>query len=381
MNKNSKRIILISAVLIAFCAAFWFFTDIFIYMFAALILSILGSPLVNLLMRIKIKKHFLPKSVAATLTLIVITLILSGIFYLLFPLLAYEIQQLSAIDPALVIAGINDGLVNFETFLRENHLVNKDFHLSEIIISQTNNFISSINVTAIFGNIIDVLSTAFIFIFSVIFMTYFSLKDNHIFWKMIKKMIPISLRNNFDNIIEETKNQLIRYFGGVLIEMTIVGVLEGLLCYFFGVPNALLIGVIGGVLNIIPYVGPLIAGGIAIVIGATSTLPLGISETVVGMICLKITIAFVIVKLLDDFIIQPTISGKSVNAHPLEIFIVILVAGRIGGIWGMMFAVPAYTLVRIIIKEFFSQYFISTVSGNDSSPTINSEEEETETQD
>ena len=72
---------------------------------------------------------------------------------------------------------------------------------------------------------------------------------------------------------------------------------------------------------------------------------------------IKIVAAFIIVKLLDDFILQPIISGKSVNAHPLEIFVVILVAGKVGGIFGMIFAVPAYTLLRIIIREFFSQYY------------------------
>jgi predicted PurR-regulated permease PerM len=72
---------------------------------------------------------------------------------------------------------------------------------------------------------------------------------------------------------------------------------------------------------------------------------------------LKTIIAFVITKLLDDFILQPFIYGKSVQAHPLEIFIVILVAGKLGGIIAMIFAVPAYSLCRIVIKEFFGKYY------------------------
>lgn len=359
MNKNSKRIILIFIVLVAFFAAAWYFMDIFIYMFIAVILSILGSPLVKLLMRIKIKKFSLPKSAAAALTLVVIVVILSFLFYLLFPLVAFEVQQLSKIDPQLFIGSVQDGLMQFENYLHQNGFVSKDFHLSELIMSQLSGIVSSINISSLFGNVLDIFSGAFICVFSVIFMTYFALKDNHIFWKMIKKMIPLSLRGNFDNILEETKSQLIRYFGGVLSEMALVGTLEGVFCYILGVPNAMLIGFIGGLLNIIPYVGPLMAGGIAALIGVTSTLGIDPSEAAISLVLFKVVGAFVLVKLLDDFIFQPVICGKSVNAHPLEIFVVILVSGRIGGILGMIFAVPAYTLVRIIVKEFFSQYFIA----------------------
>ena len=101
-------------------------------------------------------------------------------------------------------------------------------------------------------------------------MTFFALKDNHVFWKMLKKMIPTSLRANFDNILVATKGQLIRYFTGVLSEMLIVGSLVGLICYFLGVPSSLLIGFVAGLLNIIPYVGPLIAVAVSIVVGITS---------------------------------------------------------------------------------------------------------------
>ncbi|HPT52841.1 MAG TPA: AI-2E family transporter [Bacteroidales bacterium] len=359
MKTNSKRIILISFVLIAFIAAFWYFTDIFIYMFVAVVLSVLGSPLVKLLTKLNIKGRHLPKSAAAALTLVVTISILSGFVYLLFPLVAYEIQQLSQINPDLITDNVSNMLLNIETFLHENELVNADFQLSGIITGQINQYLSAINVSTIFGNIIDVFFSTFIFVFSVIFMTYFSLKDNHIIWTMIKKMIPVSLRENFDNILGQTKNQLIRYFGGVLSEMVIVGTLEGLLCYFLGVPNALLIGVIGGFLNIIPYVGPLIAAFVAIFVGITSLLPSVPSQEMISIVIFKTIGTFVVVKLIDDFILQPVISGKSVNAHPLEMFIVILLAGRIGGVLGMMFAVPAYTVIRIIVKEFYSQYFIA----------------------
>ena len=72
---------------------------------------------------------------------------------------------------------------------------------------------------------------------------------------------------------------------------------------------------------------------------------------------IKIVAAFGVAKMIDDFILQPFIYGKQTHSHPLEIFIVILMAGYIGGIFAMIFAVPAYTLLRIIVNEFFGSKF------------------------
>lgn len=356
METNFKRIILIMLVLGIFCAMLWYFTDIFVYMFIALILAIIGSPLVRLLQKIHIGKFRVPDSLAAGITLVVIVAILGTLINLLIPLISYEIRQLQSIDMTTMLDNLEKSSHQVEKWLRHKHLVSRDFNLSKLLTNRISEFVASLHVSTLFGDLISVVGSIFICIFSVLFMTFFALKDNSVFWTMLKKIIPTSLRNNFDNILFETKHQLQRYFVGVSLEMCFVGVLDGLLCFALGVPNALLIGVIGGLLNIIPYVGPLIAGSLSVAIGVYSTLTIGDAATV--PVIIKIVSVFITVKMIDDFILQPNIYGKSVNAHPLEIFIVILVAGKVGGVWGMLFGVPAYTLLRIIIKEFFAQYFI-----------------------
>lgn len=354
---NNKKILLIVIVLAAFCFAGWLFTDIFVYMFIAIFLAILGSPLVDLLMKIKIRKFRMPRSAAAAITLLVIISAFSCIFYFLIPLVFNEIKHLKDINTVQITSGLQLKLAEWEFWLQNKGLITSDVHLSDSLAQQVNNLIDSFDITSFVGNIGSLIGLLVISVFSVLFMTFFALKDTHVFWKLIKKMIPTELRDNFDHILVETKHQLIRYFGGVLIEMIAVGTLEGLLCWALGVPNALLIGVIGGALNIIPYVGPLIAGICGVLIGVSPVLAAGGASASITALLIKIIAAFVIVKLVDDFILQPIISGKSVNAHPLEIFVVILVAGKVGGIFGMIFAVPAYTLLRIIIREFFSQYY------------------------
>ena len=125
-----------------------------------------------------------------------------------------------------------------------------------------------------------------------------------------------------------------------------------------------MIGVIGGFLNIIPYLGPLIGAAIGIVIGVTTNLtPDNID--MMGWMALWIAIAFSIPKFIDDFILQPVIYSSSVRAHPIEIFLVILMAGSLAGITGMILAIPAYTVLRVVAKQFFGKFkIVSTLTKN-----------------
>lgn len=66
--------------------------------------------------------------------------------------------------------------------------------------------------------------------------------------------------------------------------------------------------------------------------------------------------SLIFIKILDDFVLQPTLYSERVQAHPLEIFLVILIAGSMAGIWGMLLAIPSYTVLRVFAREFFSEY-------------------------
>ena len=360
-NNSLRRIVLIVMVLLTFGVMLWYFTDIFVYIFIALVLAIIGSPLVRLLQKIHIGKHHLPNAVAAAVTLVAIVAVLGALINMLIPLVSYEIRQLQNIDLTALLDNIEKTTRQVERWLRHKNLVSRDFNLAKLLTNRVGEFVGSLHISSIFGDVIGVVASVFICIFSVLFMTFFALKDDSIFWTMLKKFIPTSLRGNFDNILSETKQQLRRYFVGVFLEMLFVGILDGLICWALGIPNALLIGVVGGLLNIVPYVGPLIACTISVGIGVYGVFATGDATTATIIpVIIKIAGTFGAVKLIDDFVLQPNIYGKSVNAHPLEIFIVILIAGKVGGVWGMLFGVPAYTVIRIVVKEFFSQYFVPT---------------------
>lgn len=357
MDNNPTRIIAISIFLIVIVAICWYFSTIMIYLFFALLLTLACRPLVNLLCKIRIGKKQFPRPVAAIISMTTLFSIIWAIFAILNPLISKEIKAISSIDPQLVIDGYQQFLKQFAAFAHGHGIDITAREISEVLASEVRDFLIKLDFGNIFSNMASIIASIFIAVFAILFLTFFSLSENGIILKTAKKFFPAKLRSNFDNIVFSTRKQVVRYFCGVLLEMSIVGFTNGFVCFLLGVPNAVLIGVISGMLNIIPYIGPLIAVVLSVIISCTSMFPLSPSETDIIYNVLKIACTFLGVKMLDDFVLQPFIYGKSVQAHPIEIFIVILAAAQIGGILGMVFAVPVYSILRIVVKEFFGQYF------------------------
>ena len=359
MNNNGKSAIalLIGIGIIIFLC--WFFSDIVLYVFIAFLLSLLGSPLVKLLTSIRIGKWQFPSSLAAAITLVVIIGIIGLLFYLLIPALVNEVKFLTTLDLSSVGESIQDWLNQFDKPLRRYGILQRRQHVTDLINEEFTAFVKRISMSSVVSSTASMIGSLFVALFSILFMTFFSLKDHHIFFKMIRSWLPNSYQNNFDNILDATGKQFSSYFRGVMMEMFIVGFLEFLICFILGVPNALIIGTVGGLLNIIPYVGTLIAVVVSIIVGITSLLPASPEIAIVWGTVIRIIAAFGVAKMVDDFMLQPFIYGRQTHSHPLEIFIVILMAGYIGGVFAMIFAVPAYTLLRIIVNEFFGTQFAS----------------------
>lgn len=359
MNNNGKSVIaiLIGLAIIIFLG--WFFSDIVLYIFIAFVLSMLGSPLVKLLTKIRIGKWTFPSSVAAGIVLVLIIAVVGLIFYLVIPAFVNEIKFLTTLDLSSVGESIQDWLNQFDKPLRKYGILQRRQHVTDLLNEEFTAFVKKISMSSIVTGTANIVKTVFVAVFSILFMTFFSLKDHRIFFKMVRSWLPNKVQENYDNILKATGTQVASYFRGVLLEMFIVGFLEFLICAILGVPNALLIGFIGGLLNIIPYVGTLIAVTISIIVGITALLPISPEMSLVWATVIKIAAAFAVAKMVDDFILQPFIYGHQTHSHPLEIFIVILMAGYVGGVFAMIFAVPAYTLLRIVVNEFFGAQFAS----------------------
>lgn len=357
--KSSKSILAIFFILSILIFLGWYFSDIVIYMLVALALAFLGKPLMQLLGRIHIKDWRFPSTLAAAITLIAIlgSVVLLG--YFLVPVVIREATAIANVDFDTIGEGFENWLNQLDPFLRKYGFIGRREHCSNLVTGWLQDEINKIDMSILVNNTFSMASSIVIGVFSVIFMTFFTLKDHNIFFRMIKEWIPTTYRKNFSNILGTTGKQLSSYFIGVFLDMLCVGVLECLLCLILHIPNAVLIGFIGGFLNIVPFVGPVLACILAIVISLIALIPASPESAMLMSTLIKVICIFAVTKMIDDFVLQPTIYGKRTHTHPLEIFIVILMAGSIGGVFAMIFAVPAYTLLRIIVKEFFGAYFFN----------------------
>jgi predicted PurR-regulated permease PerM len=182
--------------------------------------------------------------------------------------------------------------------------------------------------------------------------------------KGAKLLIPDSHEEKILNSVEKINLLLSRYFIGLLIQLFIVFLLYTVVLFIFGIPNALVIAFLCAILNIIPYLGPLIASVFAAILTMLNNLGSDFQSEILPT-TIYVLIGFWVVQLIDNNFSQPIIFSKSVSSHPLEIFLVILIAGFSFGILGMILAVPLYTILKVICKEFFpNNAFIQHITKN-----------------
>jgi len=351
MNINYKLLGGILATIIGLYLA-WYFSDILVYVLIAGVLSFIGHPLVALFDKIHIKRFKMPHTLSAVLSLISMMLILTALFMIFVPIINRQAHVIANIDFIHLGEQLEKPLQSIEELLMQYDMLENDKTIEAVIASELESLVNMTSVKNIFGHVVGFAGSIFIGLFSVVFMTFFFLRDDKLFFNGIMLFVPTKFEDKGRIILRDTRRLLSRYFVGLSIELLTMMTLITLGLTFFGVKSALLIGFIGGLLNVIPYLGPIIGASMGVLIGATSNLSLGLYEDIFP-ISLIIIGTFAVVNLFDNFILQPLIYSTSVKAHPIEIFLVILMAGSLAGIPGMILAIPGYTVLRIIAKQFF----------------------------
>ncbi|MFR9579415.1 MAG: AI-2E family transporter, partial [Rikenellaceae bacterium] len=294
-------------------------------------------------------------SAAAFITLLAIWAIFATLFSLLVPLMLSKLHELSKINIGETLNAIETPLHraqhNIQTFLS---IAQSELDLGASISKAINNYVNLGMVNNAFTSIVSIIFSSVISLFSISFITFFFLKEDGLFVAMISGLFPSKFHTNIERALTSISNLLGRYFIGIITESIIIGSLIAIsmLCFGMGTPNAIFIGVVMGVLNVIPYAGPSIGAMISIFLGTISPIEtLGIENTLIVIIS-----TILVIKFFDDFFIQPLLYSERVKAHPLEIFLVILISGHLAGVVGMLLAIPSYTVIRVFGKEFFSQY-------------------------
>lgn len=350
---GSKLLKSIVTLLIACGVLFliWYLSRVVIYIIISAVLAIMGSGLVQHLSRIKLFGRDVSRGVAAAITLVVIWCVAGGLCALFLPPVVDKINQFTQLEWDGIAEAVQGALVDVQIVLQR--LFNVEFE--DVSTTIKDYLMNNINIDYLstFSNIISVLSSSFIAIFSISFITFYFLKEDGLFYRLVAVFFPDRYRTNVFHALDSITALLTRYFGGLLVESLVLLTIISIVMILFGMSagDALVIGLIIGVMNVIPYAGPFIGCVISLLIGIITPI-----EGDVTFTALAIVSTIVVVKLIDDFIIQPTLYSDRVQAHPLEVFLVILIAGYVGGIWGMLLAIPLYTVVRVFAREFFSEY-------------------------
>lgn len=345
-----SRVILFGLGIWALYHVISYFGDVLAYILVAVVIWFMLTPLVNFLDHTGIKGRSLPRWLAAALGM----LIFVGLFVLLgtifFPLIVEQASVLADIDQDAFISIITAEFTQFESWLSSNGM---DFR------AELTSYIDKVN---IFGSMQSLVETALsltgnliIGLFAVTFISFFFLKDESLVKRIIVGATPTKYMNHVNRVLSNAKKLLSRYFLGLAIQVSLIATLVTVGMSLIGVENAFLIGFFAGFINVIPYIGPIIGSAFGMFIVFTTQIALGIDDST-GSLMLYALLVFVVVQVLDNFVFQPIIFSNSVNAHPLEIFLIIFIAGTLGGVLGMICAIPAYTLIRIIAKEFLIQF-------------------------
>jgi predicted PurR-regulated permease PerM len=331
----------------------WRFSDILVYVLVAAVLSFIGQPLVRLFNKIQHPKFKMPHTLSAVLTLITIIIVITSLFMVFVPIINRQAHVISSIDFQYLGIQMEKPLHEMELKLLEWNMLENEQTLETLIASEMESLVNMTSVKNLFGNVVGLAGSIFIGIFSVIFLTFFFLRDEHLFFNGIMLFVPTRYEDKGATILSDTRHLLSRYFVGLSAELLSMMTLISIGLSFFSVESALLIGFLGGLMNVIPYLGPIIGATMGVLIGATSNLSLGMYEDILPISAIILG-TFAVANLIDNFILQPFIYSTSVKAHPIEIFLVILMAGSLAGIPGMILAIPGYTVIRIIAKQFFS---------------------------
>lgn len=347
------------AVIAAICAGCWYFSSVLVYVLAAFVVSLLGHPIMLVFRRIKIKGKRLPDSFLAVLTIILILATLSLLVTQLIPVVVHIVRDASAMNAQDVpynslLDQVDDWLVDVFPVL------GKDFNLVSFILDQIRTVINVSNVTSLIGSVATVAVNVAIGLFSVVFIAFFFIKDETLFGKIISALVPDKVEAYVQKTIDEITHLLSRYFLGLVIEVLGVILVDFLglwLIARIGANYAIGIAVIAGVLNIIPYVGPLIGevSGVLLCVVLKYGAGVGLDVPILAFALIVLAVMF-LAQLIDNFVYQPIIYSTSIKSTPLEIFIVLLVAGHAGGTMGLLMGIPAYTVVRVIAARFFYQH-------------------------
>ena len=317
-----------------------------IYMVIAGIVSLIGRPINKfLIQRLKMRNIL-----GTSITIIFLLGLLISLFSLFVPLLVQQGENLSLLEVDLLKN-------NIETLVEEISIyfqLDNSFWQQQISVD---NLFQNVNfglLPELLNQTLELLGGFTIGLFSIVFILFFFLKDSHLQKQIILALVNDKITDRVEKSIEKTKNLLSRYFLGLLLQISILLIIYSIVLAVFNVENAFIIAFLCALLNLIPYLGPIVGAVLMMLLTMSSFIGADFSSIILPK-TIYVMIGFCVGQMIDNFFSQPYIFSNSVKSHPLEIFIVILASGTLIGPVGMIIAIPLYTTLKVISQEFLSE--------------------------
>ena len=349
------RYLIIAATLAILAYLCWYFKSVLVYIIVAFVVSLIGQPVMRLLRKIRIRGKSAPDGLLAILTIVLILGTLILVVTQVIPVVTGIVRDAAVLNSVTAdgnpLDRVNDWIIGLFPGL------GPDFNIITILMDKLREVTNLSNVTSVISSVTSFVTSFVVGLFSIVFISFFFVRDETLFRKIVCTLVPDRMEGKMAKSLGEIDGLLSRYFVGLLVEMTGVALLDFLGLWIIarlGFSNALGIAFIAGILNIIPYVGPLVGEVVGVVLAVILKYGTGVGLDVNIWVFALIVLAIMLTtQFVDNFVYQPLIYSTSIKASPLEIFIVILLAGHIGGVVGMLVAIPAYTVLRVIASRFF----------------------------
>ncbi|PWF99904.1 AI-2E family transporter [Levilactobacillus bambusae] len=322
-----------------------FLSTIFVPILISGVLFYMLNPVVQLLTKVKLGKFSISRTWAVAI-----------VFVLLFGVLAYGVTWLV---PRL-INQISNLISSVPNFTRETQTLVEKWSHSRLLqhvdvskyINRTQNYLSKYadsmlnGVSTGIGSVVSTITSVTVIAVTVPVMLFYMLKDGPKFEPSLRKFMPSARQNQIIELLNKMSETISHYIGGQVIECLFVGTFTAIGYMLIGQKYALLLGVFAGVCNIIPYVGPYLGIAPSLLVAMTS------GTTMI----IEVIVVVVIVQQVDGNLIYPNIIGRSLQIHPLTIIVLLLAAGNIAGLAGMILAIPLYAVVKTVVQYGYNIY-------------------------
>lgn len=356
MNTKTRNIILLIVGAGLLITITWYFRSIVSYILISAILGVIGRPMVRWLKKFKLWKFKFGASLSAFITLAALWAFFFGLFRFLIPLLISEFDQLASLDLNQYLSELEGPVNKISRFVYGSEVSLTDGSIMNLFGTKVANFFKISQITDLFGTIAGTLGNLLIGIFSVSFITFFFLRDENMFREGLLVLAPTEYESRVSKSLDRIGYLLRRYFIGLILEVIMVMALDTLGLSIVGLDftDAVVIGMLCGLFNVIPYLGPWLGALAGVLIGLAINLNADFVHETLPLIGYMV-IVFGSVQIIDNVLFQPLIYSSSVKAHPMEIFLIIMAAGSLAGIVGMILAIPVYTIFRVFGAEFMSE--------------------------